>query len=247
MENYNRMAVRTNGLIQTVYKNRIREQEMDIARQNAELLALHSQINPHFLFNALESIRMHCILRNEPEIAGMVEKLAVMERQNVDWSEDTVEIGKEMEFVEAYLSLQKYRFGDRLSYKLDVDEECLHIRIPKLTVVTFVENACIHGIEKKAAQGWIFVRIHKEEREGLQGKVCMEVEDTGGGMDERERQEMLELMKNASIDRLKGKGRVGIVNACLRLKMVTDNRVEFALESEKGVGTIVQIRIPHGA
>ena len=73
------------------------------------------------------------------------------------------------------------------------------------------------------------------------------MEDTGGGMDERERQEMLELMKNASIDRLKGKGRVGIVNACLRLKMVTDNRVEFALESEKGVGTIVQIRIPHGA
>ncbi len=247
MENYNRMAVRTNGLIQTVYKNRIREQEMDIARQNAELLALHSQINPHFLFNALESIRMHCILRNEPEIAGMVEKLAVMERQNVDWSEDTVEIGKEMEFVEAYLSLQKYRFGDRLSYKLDVDEGCLNIRIPKLTVVTFVENACIHGIEKKAAPGWIFVRIYKEEREGLHGNVSMEVEDTGNGMDEGERQEMLGLMKNASIDRLKEKGRVGIVNACLRLKMVTDNRVEFALESEKGVGTIVQIRIPHEA
>ncbi len=247
MENYNRMAVRTNGLIQTVYKNRIREQEMDIARQNAELLALHSQINPHFLFNALESIRMHCILRNEPEIAGMVEKLAVMERQNVDWSEDTVEIGKEMEFVEAYLSLQKYRFGDRLSYKLDVDEGCLNIRIPKLTVVTFVENACIHGIEKNAAPGWIFVRIYKEERKGLYGNVSMEVEDTGNGMDEGERQEMLGLMKNASIDRLKEKGRVGIVNACLRLKMVTDNRVEFALESEKGVGTIVQIRIPHEA
>ncbi len=247
MENYNRMAVWTNGLIQTVYKNRIREQEMDIARQNAELLALHSQINPHFLFNALESIRMHCILRNEPEIAGMVEKLAVMERQNVDWSEDTVEIGKEMEFVEAYLSLQKYRFGDRLSYKLDVDEGCLNIRIPKLTVVTFVENACIHGIEKKAAPGWIFVRIYKEERKGLYGNVSMEVEDTGNGMDEGERQEMLGLMKNASIDRLKEKGRVGIVNACLRLKMVTDNRVEFALESEKGVGTIVQIRIPHEA
>ncbi len=247
MENYNRMAVRTNGLIQTVYKNRIREQEMDIARQNAELLALHSQINPHFLFNALESIRMHCILRNEPEIAWMVEKLAVMERQNVDWSEDTVEIGKEMEFVEAYLSLQKYRFGDRLSYKLDVDEGCLNIRIPKLTVVTFVENACIHGIEKKAAPGWIFVRIYKEERKGLYGNVSMEVEDTGNGMDEGERQEMLGLMKNASIDRLKEKGRVGIVNACLRLKMVTDNRVEFALESEKGVGTIVQIRIPHEA
>lgn len=240
MENYNRMAERTNDLIQTVYKDRIREQEMDIARQSAELLALHSQINPHFLFNALESIRMHCILRNEPEIAKMVEKLAIMERQNVDWATDTVEIGKEMEFVEAYLGLQKYRFGDRLSYELDVDEVCENISIPKLTVVTFVENACIHGIENKMTQGWIFVRIYIEKKE-----LCIEIEDTGSGMGEDEHQRLLDMMQNASIDRLKEKGRVGIINACLRLKMMTENRVKFALESEKGVGTIVQIRIPY--
>ena len=110
---------------------------------------------------------MHCILRNELEIAEMVEKLAVMERQNVDWATDTVEIRKEMEFVEAYLGLQKYRFGDRLSYELEVDETCLGINIPKLTVVTFVENACIHGIENKTTKGWIFVRIYMEEQEGV--------------------------------------------------------------------------------
>ncbi|MDE6606606.1 MAG: histidine kinase [Lachnospiraceae bacterium] len=241
MENYNRMAERTNNLIQTVYKDRIREQEMDIARQSAELLALHSQINPHFLFNALESIRMHCILQNEPEIAEMVEKLAVMERQNVDWATDTVEIGKEMEFVEAYLGLQKYRFGDRLSYELEVDRECQNISIPKLTVVTFVENACIHGIENKTAQGWIFVRIYMEKGKEL----CIEIEDTGSGMDEEECQRLLDTIQNANIDRLKEKGRVGVVNVCLRLKMVTENQVKFALESEKGVGTLVQIRIPY--
>lgn len=243
MENYNRMALRTNELIQTVYKDRIKEQEMDIARQNAELLALHSQINPHFLFNALESIRMHCIIQNKPEIAEMVEKLAIMERQNVDWATDTVEIGKEMEFVEAYLSLQKYRFGDKLSYELEVDKSCLDINIPKLTVVTFVENACIHGIENKATKGWIFVRIYMEEKESYRA-LCIEVEDTGSGMEESEQQKLLWMMQNASIDRLQEKGRVGIVNACLRLKMITDNQVKFALESEKGVGTMVQIRIP---
>ncbi|EOS25040.1 hypothetical protein C804_04823 [Lachnospiraceae bacterium A4] len=248
MENYNRMAARTNELIQTVYKDRIREQEMDIARQNAELLALHSQINPHFLFNALESIRMHCILRNEHEIAQMVEKLAIMERQNVDWATDTVEIGKEMEFVEAYLGLQKYRFGDRLSYELEVEASCESINIPKLTVVTFVENACIHGIESKTTQGWIFVRIYKEKTAPLDGGVCeelcIEVEDTGSGMEKEEQQRLLETMQNAKIERLKEKGRVGMLNACLRLKMVTDNQVKFALDSEKGIGTMVQIRIP---
>lgn len=241
MQNYNRMAERVNDLIQTVYKDRIKQQEMDIARQSAELLALHSQIDPHFLFNALETIRMHCVLRNEPEIAKMVEKLAVMERQNVEWATDTVEIGREMEFVEAYLGLQKYRFGDRLSYDLDVEKECLNIEIPKLSVVTFVENACIHGIENKTTQGWVFVRIHIEKDD-----LCIEVEDTGNGMEENECQRLLSLMRDASIDRLKEKGRVGIINASLRLKMVTDNQVKFALESEKGVGTMVQIRIPYG-
>lgn len=107
------MAARTNELIQTVYKNKLVEQEMLVSRKNAELLALHSQINPHFLFNALESIRMHSILKNENETADMVEKLAVMQRQYVEWGEDSVTIEQEVEFVKAYLALQKYRFGER--------------------------------------------------------------------------------------------------------------------------------------
>ena len=74
------MVERTNGLIETVYKNKIREQEILVGRKNAELLALHSQINPHFLFNVLESIRMHSILKKENETADMVSKLAVMQR-----------------------------------------------------------------------------------------------------------------------------------------------------------------------
>lgn len=118
-------------------------------RQNAELLALHSQINPHFLFNALESIRMHSLLKNEYETADMVEKLALMQRQYVEWGNDSVEIRREMGFVRAYLGLQKYRFGERLSYSLEVEEDCLDIKIPKMTVVTFVENACVHGIEER--------------------------------------------------------------------------------------------------
>ncbi len=239
MQNYNRMVDRTNDLIQTVYKDKMREQEMDIARQNAELLALHSQINPHFLFNALESIRMHSLLRHEYETADMVEKLAIMERQNVDWGTDSIAIKREMEFVEAYLGLQKYRFGERLSFELDVDEDCRDIRIPKLTVVTFVENACVHGIESKTAPGWIFVRIHKEKQE-----LCIEIEDTGEGLEEDVLVEIQSKMEGASIEKLREKGRVGIMNACLRLKMVTGNTAKFVIESEKGVGTMVQIRIP---
>ena len=179
IRNYNRMVERTNGLIETVYKNKIHEQEMLVGRKNAELLALHSQINPHFLFNVLESIRMHSILKKENETADMVAKLAVMQRQYVEWGNDSVSIFQEIEFVKAYLALQKYRFGERLNYDIEVDRECENFKIPKLTIVTFVENACVHGIESKSSPGWIFVRIGRQG-EGLE----IEIEDNGSGMAE---------------------------------------------------------------
>ena len=178
IKNYNRMVSRTNDLIQTVYKNKLKEQEMLVSQKNAELLALHSQINPHFLFNALESIRMHSLLKKENETADMVEKLAIMQRQYVEWGNDAVTVAKECEFVKAYLALQKYRFGERLNYNIDIEADCMECQVPKLTLVTFVENACVHGIESKAAPGWIFVRIFKKA-----GFMHIEVEDTGSGID----------------------------------------------------------------
>lgn len=239
MASYNHMARRINDLIQTVYKDRLKEQEMDIARQNAELLALHSQINPHFLFNALESIRMHSLIKNEEETAGMVERLALMERQYVDWGTDTISIREELQFVEAYLELQKYRFGDRLSYKIEAEPDCLRYCVPRLTLVTFVENACVHGLENKTAPGWIFVRCCCRD-----GHLYMEIEDTGHGMDSGLLLTLQEKMENASMQLLKENERVGILNACLRLHMATDNTVKFQLESEEDSGTIVTISIP---
>ncbi|MCQ2080664.1 MAG: histidine kinase [Lachnospiraceae bacterium] len=227
------------SLTQTLQEGKLKEQEMDIARQNAELLALHSQINPHFLFNALESIRMHSILRNEEETARMVEKLAIIERKNADWNEDFIEIDNEMEFTEAYLGLQKYRFGDRLNYEIDIDEECRHLKIPKLTIVTFVENACVHGIEGKSTQGWIFVSASLKDE-----NLIVEIEDTGEGISEEELEILRSRIDNASIDDLKNKGRIGMINACLRLKMATQDTVKITFDSEESVGTTIQIIMP---
>lgn len=239
MHNYNKMAERTNELVQTVYKDKMREQEINIARQKAELLALHSQINPHFLFNALESIRMHCVLKGEDKTAKMVEKLALLHRQYVEWGNDWAKISEEIELVRAYLEVQRYRFGERLSYILEVEEECETMKIPKLTLVTFVENACIHGVESKTTPSWIFVRVYKEG-----DSLCLEIEDTGAGMEEGLLEELQYKMENASIELLKNSGNVGIINACLRLKIVSNNEVLFKIEGEEEVGTIVQIKIP---
>lgn len=239
MRNYNRMVHRYRELIKTVFQDRLKRQEMDIARQNAELQALHSQINPHFLFNVLESIRMHSILKREDETAGMIERLAILERQNVDWSSDLVTVKEELKFISAYLDLQKYRFGDRLSYEIDVEEGCEDYRLPKLTLVTFAENACVHGVEKKAVPCWIYIRVYRRD-----SWLYLETEDTGEGMEEQQVQELQDKMRNCCIDSLKENEHVGIINACLRLKMTTQGKAEFELESEKGIGTCILIKVP---
>ncbi len=226
-------------LTHTVQTGKLKEQEMDIARQQAELLALHSQINPHFLFNALESIRMHSVLRGEDETAEMVEKLAVIERKNADWNEDNTTVENEMDFVEAYLKLQQYRFGERLSYEIDVDDACKNARVPRLTIVTFVENACVHGIEGKSSPGWIFVRVYYKDDD-----MVIEIEDTGEGISDEDVAILRHKMENASIGELKQKGRIGVVNACLRLKIATEDTVRFTVESEQGIGTTITVMIP---
>lgn len=239
MRNYNWMAARQNELVQTIYKEKLKERETDIARQNAELLALHSQINPHFLFNALESIRMHSFLKKEYETAHMVEMLAVMERQNVDWGNDDVTVREEVGFVQAYLELQKYRFGDRMSFRIEVEDSCRMYLIPKLSLVTFVENACVHGIESKPAPGWVFVRVFLH-----QGDLCLEVEDTGVGIAEEMLEQMRKAVEDLSIEKILQMEHIGISNACLRLKMKSQNTARFLFESEQGVGSCVTVRIP---
>ena len=239
MNNYNRIVEINNELTNTIYKDKLREQESDIARKNAELLALQNQINPHFLFNALESIRMHSILKGETETAEMVQRLAVMERQNVEWREDAVTIAEEEGFIDAYLQLQSYRFGERISFDISIDEDCKKILIPKLTMVTFVENACVHGIESKSAQGWIFVRVNKKE-----DNLIIEVEDTGDGMDEAEVDLLQRNMNSVTIEMIKKAKHVGILNACLRIKMMFRDQAKFVIESEKGIGMSVIIMIP---
>jgi two-component system sensor histidine kinase YesM len=239
MRNYNQMVLRLKELIRTVYEERLRKQEIDIARQQAELLALHSQINPHFLFNVLESIRMHSIIKGEGETADMIERLALLQRQNVDWSDDQVRLKDELKFVEAYLELQKYRFGDKLSYNISVRNGCENYYMPRLTLETFVENACVHGAENKAGTTFIHIRVYEQD-----DRLYMEVEDTGDGMTDEAVDELNERLRSCTIDELKKGEHIGMINACLRLKMHTNNRASVQVESEKGIGTTIFISIP---
>lgn len=239
IENYNLMVTQIQTMIGVVYKEKIKQQEYELAKQRAELHALHSQINPHFIFNALESIRMRSLLKKEKETSEVIELLAVLMRKSTDWGDDSVTLRDEVSFAEAYLKIQRYRFGSRISYKLDIQDDCLNILLPKLTLVTFVENACVHGVEGVGHNCMVLISAEKTS-----DTFNIYIEDTGAGMSYEQQEELLRVMRTGDMDSLEGSHSVGIMNACLRLRKYYNERIVFEIDSEPNAGTCVTIRIP---
>ena len=239
IDNYNIMTQKMRELIEDVYQERLRRQENELQKQRAELQALHSQINPHFMFNALESIRMRSLIKRENETAEIIELLAVMMRKSTDWGDDLVTVANEAAFAETYLKLQRYRFSDRLSYKINITPDCCDYRIPKLSLVTFVENACVHGVEGVNRGCIIIISVERDDE-----MLRIYVEDTGAGMSEERSAAILHEMREATFDDLRTSKSVGIINACLRLRKCFGNEIEFELDSEEGVGSCFTINIP---
>ena len=174
MDNYNRMADRMNSLIDTAYRCRLKEQKMDIARQNAELMALYSQINPHFLFNTLNTIS--AITRRDPERARqLLLHLSLFFRKNLKRQNDLATLQEEQEHCQSYLEIEQARFGERLTVINEIPPHLADVQLPSFTLQPLIENAIKHGICSLLEQGRI--RLFAEEG---QESVTLCVEDNAG-------------------------------------------------------------------
>lgn len=239
IHNYNRMVTRIKDLIEVVLKGKAEKQELEIAKKEAELMALQSQLNPHFMFNTLESIRMRCLIKQEEETAFIIGELATMMRKSLNWGSDEGTVEAELSFSENYLNLQKYRFGDKLSFRFFVMNECRKILIPKFSIVTFVENACVHGIEGQAKDGHLEVGVSTNG-----AHVFIEISDTGKGMGAQQLERLRQRIDQPDIDMLKSGKETGIVNAVLRLRTYFEGEVHIEIDSTLNKGTDVFIQIP---
>jgi two-component system sensor histidine kinase YesM len=239
LDNYNLMAARMKHLIEYEYKSKLEQQELRLARQQAELLALYSQINPHFMFNVLESIRMRSVIKGEQETSLMIESLAKLMRKSAEWGADLITINQEIGFVQDYLNLQKYRYGDNFNYKIRIGEGCGVLKIPSLVLVTFAENSCVHGLNREGHSGTIFLTVSKEE-----DFLMIEIEDTGVGMEEDKVIELEKTLNEANIDNLQKSSSLGMLNACIRLKKYCGSMTRIIIESEQEAGTCITIKIP---
>ena len=239
MYGYNELVTRNRQLIKTIYEDKLVYQETEIEKQQAELLAMRMQINPHFLFNCLENVRMHSVIKGETETAAMIERLAALERDVVEWNQDVIPLHKEMGFIKNYLKLQQYRYGDRFSFSIHISDDVSDASIPKLTLATFVENACVHGAEKKTRDVVIMINA-----QSAGDRLVLEVEDTGAGMDTESAQRMQRRMNECTFADLKKNKHIGILNACLRTKLIAGDDVDFIFESEEKIGTYIKITMP---
>ncbi|MDG0810671.1 sensor histidine kinase [Cohnella rhizosphaerae] len=234
---FNRMTLQIKRLIHDVYIADIQKKELLIKRNQSQLHALQSQINPHFLFNSLETIRMRSLMKKEEETARIIHSMAKIFRKSLAWGKDWVTIRDELDLVACFLDIQKYRFGDKLDYRIEADESVLGLMIPKMTLQPLVENASIHGIEKLKEGGLIRVAVVKT----AEGLVCT-VSDNGAGIPpDRLASILSELERGEDIGES-----VGIKNVYYRLKLYYKENVGFEISSKEGEGTTFRICVKAG-
>ena len=226
-----------------MYESRINEKELITAQQAMEFKMLASQIKPHFLYNALESIRMKAFTVGDREVATAIKLLGKSMRyvlENIGTSFTT--LGKELEHVETYLAIQKLRFGEKFNsdFQISPEIDLSQIYILPLLLQPIVENAILHGLEEKESGGLIKICIYKKEEGGMDN-ICIEISDNGCGMTT---QELCNLTQDIEIRDSGRTKSIGLYNINQRLKLSYGQGYSFKILSETGEGTLVQMIIP---
>lgn len=229
---YNNMVENIKTLVDDAYVLRLREQE-------AELKALQAQINPHFLYNMLDTIFWEAESAGQEKISEMIINLSRLFRLSLNRGKSFTSVAKEQELLELYLSLQKMRFRDVLEYEVDISPDLGEYVILKLIIQPFVENAIVHGIERKRGGG--FVRV-TGTREGERLRFI--IEDNGLGMGDKELARLTELTNENDVNVTHDTSGYAVRNVQERLKHYYKDNFELIYESKPGLGTRVQLFIP---
>ncbi len=227
---FNEMCHRLNNFIK-------REYFAEINRKNSELEVLQSQINPHFLYNTLESIKMKAVMEGQEEISSMLTTLGSIFRWNVKTRDKIVSLEDELDYISSYLELIKYRFDGNLDVKLDIAENILNLGIPKLLLQPIVENSVVHGVSNIEGMGRINIKCCKNG-----GLLDISVTDNGIGMDEEELQELSNDLNEVGNSR--DYYRIGVKNVHDRIRLIFGNEYGLDITSAKGEGTAVNLKIP---
>ena len=219
---FNAMVVKINNLMEQT-----REEEAKLGE--AERKQLESQLNPHFLFNTLNTIKALARINGEKEIYIISVKLGKLLRSSLSSHVSEVSIRDSLELTESYLTIQRIRFNDKIDYSIEADEDALDIMTPKLIIQPFADNAIVHGLEPMTEKGRVDIRVRK-----LPDSVEISIEDNGIGFE----------VDPDNLDRFKNSTHVGIWNTYRRLQMYYGDDLRFDIQSSEGNGTRITMILP---
>jgi len=221
--------------LQKENEQKIRNEQLLRTTIQAEIDALRYQINPHYLFNTMESIRMHLYLTGDKETANIIRQFSESFRKMLDADNEKYTLQDELDTINCYLQIQKYRLGDRFVSSVTVDPALVNCHIPKLLIQPLVENAFFHGIELSERLGHLSIDIHLQEN-----RLHIHVIDNGIGMSEEKLRSLRDMLEKPD-----GASRVGLANVVRRLNLVYGENQSFRIESEQNKGTKIFITIPY--
>lgn len=204
----------------------------EIVLRKTELKALQAQINPHFLYNTLDSIQWMCEQDNSKDAVKMVGALAKLFRISISHGNEFIAISDELKHAESYLIIQSYRYKNQFTYSFDVDKSVLDCMCNKITIQPFIENAIYHGLDRMVDEGEIKIIVERRGKD-----IAIIVKDNGLGMTEEQCKAVLQKGRSDS------KG-IGVKNVDDRLKIYFGEEYGITIESELDVGTTVTIKIP---
>lgn len=228
------------SMMQTINNLILREYRLEITNKTNQLKALQAQVNPHFLYNALQSIATLALHYKAPKIYSLITSLGKMMRYNMNTDETEVSLQREMEHVKSYLELQKERFGDQLALRVEIEEEAMGIVVPKMILQPIVENYFKHGFDSGAPVSELDLSC----KMGSGRRLLISVEDTGKGMEEGSLTELREQLQSAQINEPKPFASIGLYNVLIRLKLYFGNGVELRITNRKPHGLAVTLEIP---
>jgi len=242
------LNIKNTKLINEIKANLLLEKEIKNAQlqlKEVELKALQAQINPHFLYNTLDSIQWLAVLHGVDDIQQMTVALGKLLRYSLDRERNIVSVRKELEKVENYLIIQKFRYGEKFSYHLNIETEVLEFRIPKLLLQPLVENAIQHGLEPKPLAGNIWINGWLEGDE----QAVIEVADDGVGMSEDFQNTLMESLFNARKENevkieADSHKQIGLENVNKRLIYNFGESSSLKIKSRINQGTVIRFRIP---
>jgi sensor histidine kinase YesM len=223
------MCKRLKQYIDIVYVSKLKEKE-------AELRALQLQIQPHFLFNTLEGIRMRAIASGELQVAKMVKILADIYRWNVKDKQSIVSLEEEIAYTKSYFNLQEIRFQDRLHIETNIPCNILHLGVPKLIIQPLIENAIDHGFKNKAEACLIKLDAYLDQQD-----LIIECTDNGVGMETKDLMDLMQLIYQNKLDTNK----VGLKNVHTRLSLLFGEPYGLTIKSVYDEGSKITLRLPN--